>query len=110
MLLGWTQEALAAALGVSFQQVQKYERGANRVSASMLEAVASALDAPIAYFFGKDETAEHAFLDPLALRETIEVVRGYYALPAAIRPKVLELMRAIAAHEGVPSRSDPQEE
>jgi transcriptional regulator with XRE-family HTH domain len=98
MLIGWSQERLAEALGVTFQQVQKYERGANRVSASMLESVATALGAPISYFFGKEEQEPLAvpFDDPLSSRETFEVIRAYYALPLALREKVLGLLRAAA--------------
>src|SRR5688500_9150300 len=68
MLLGWTQQRLAGTLGVSFQQVQKYERGANRFSASMLEATAKALEVPISYFFDESqrEVPEAPFDDPLA--------------------------------------------
>jgi transcriptional regulator with XRE-family HTH domain len=78
--------------------VQKYERGANRVSASMLESVATALGAPISYFFGKEEQEPLAvpFDDPLSSRETVEVIRAYYALPLALREKVLGLLRAAA--------------
>ena len=100
--LGLSQSDLADKLGVSFQQVQKYERGANRVSASMLESVATALGAPISYFFGKEEQEPLAvpFDDPLSSRETFEVVRAYYALPLALREKVLELLRALQREGG----------
>lgn len=66
-LLGITQMDLAAALGLTFQQVQKYERGANRVSASKLYAVGQALSCPAAYFFeGLDEAEEAAVNDTVA--------------------------------------------
>src|SRR5580704_5653907 len=52
LLLGMNQETLATALGLTFQQVQKYEHGANRVSASRLSAMADILSVPISYFFG----------------------------------------------------------
>jgi transcriptional regulator with XRE-family HTH domain len=97
MLLGWSQQRLAGALGVTFQQVQKYERGANRFSASMLEAAAKALEVPIAYFFGESrgEAAETQFKDPLSCRETFELIRAYYSLPGDLRAKVLEMVRAL---------------
>ena len=97
MLLGWTQQRLAEALGVSFQQVQKYERGANRFSASTLEATAKALQVPISYFFDESqrEVAEASFEDPLSSRETFDVVRAYYSLPSDLRSKVLELLRSL---------------
>ena len=50
-LLGMSQEKLAAAFGVSFQQIQKYERGANRISASRLHLLTQILDVPVTYFF-----------------------------------------------------------
>ena len=53
LFIGMKQEALANALGLTFQQVQKYEKGANRVSASRLSAMATTLDAPISYFFAE---------------------------------------------------------
>src|SRR5437763_9806163 len=53
--LGITQEKLAAEIGVTFQQVQKYERAANRIGASRLAYLARALDVPVPYFFGDDE-------------------------------------------------------
>jgi ribosome-binding protein aMBF1 (putative translation factor) len=63
LLLGMNQETLANALGLTFQQVQKYEGGANRVSASRLSAMAEILGVPISYFFG-DLQQEDADLSP----------------------------------------------
>lgn len=55
MQRGWSQERLGKALGLTFQQVQKYEKGINRIGPSRLEAIAQELDAPIEYFFGKQD-------------------------------------------------------
>src|SRR5579864_3538761 len=82
LLLGMNQETLANALGLTFQQVQKYEGGANRVSASRLSAVAEILGVPISYFFG-DLRPDDAELSPedqrwreyLQRPETIEFIR-----------------------------------
>jgi transcriptional regulator with XRE-family HTH domain len=93
LLLGWTQERLAAALNVTFQQVQKYERGANRVSASMLQEIADALETPVPYFFGHDEAP---FDDIVKSRESLELIKAYYAMPSAVREKAMNLIRALA--------------
>ena len=103
LLLGWTQERLAAALNVTFQQVQKYERGANRVSASMLQAISDALETPIPYFFGQDE---QPFDDIVKSRESIELIKAYYAIPSPVREKAMNLLRAMAQAQeaSAPSR------
>src|SRR6476661_10152055 len=96
-LLGMSQEKLGEAIGLTFQQVQKYERGANRVGSSRLFDLARVLEVPIAYFFedmeasvankspsrlmGVSETRMQPYVskpDPLARRETLELVRAYY--------------------------------
>src|SRR5690349_23059424 len=87
MLLGISQEQLAEMLGLTFQQVQKYERGTNRVSASRLFQLARALDTPITWFFdemGAGGAAEREKTeasgednDPMSRRETLELVRLY---------------------------------
>jgi transcriptional regulator with XRE-family HTH domain len=98
ILVGWSQQKLADALGLTFQQVQKYERGANRVSASMLEATAKALGTPIAFFFGEPEDTElsAAFDDLVDTRESLELMRAYYAVPRPIREKIVGMLRSIA--------------
>jgi transcriptional regulator with XRE-family HTH domain len=104
LLLGMNQEALANALGLTFQQVQKYEGGANRVSASRLKAMAGILGVPIGYFYG-DMPAEDAKTSPedrqwreyLHRPETIEFIRLYYAMPdAGVREQFLELTKTVA--------------
>lgn len=106
-LLGMSQERLGEALGLTFQQVQKYERGANRVGASRLFELAKALNVPVSYFF--DDMAEEEAgtdaapaagpmdEDPMRRRETIELVRAYYRITDdAARRRLYELMRSIA--------------
>jgi len=104
LLLGMNQETLANALGLTFQQVQKYEGGANRVSASRLSAMAEILSVPISYFFG-DLRADDAEVSPedqrwrehLQKPETIEFIRLYYAIPdPKIRQQFLEMTKTLA--------------
>ena len=100
-LRGLSQQALAESAGVTFQQIQKYERGANRVSASMLSRIAAALDAPVAEMFGEaggasgavDEVAE-LLSEPGAL----ELLRAYTALPRGpARSALVDFVRALQA-------------
>jgi transcriptional regulator with XRE-family HTH domain len=104
LLLGMNQETLANALGLTFQQVQKYEGGANRVSASRLSAMAEILGVPISYFFG-DLQSDEAEISPedqrwrdyLQRPETIEFIRLYYAIPdERARQQFLEMTKALA--------------
>lgn len=104
LLLGMNQETLANALGLTFQQVQKYEGGANRVSASRLSAMAEILGVPISYFFGDlradgaEMTAEdQRWRDYLQRPETIEFIRLYYAIPdLRARQQFLEMTKTLA--------------
>ena len=105
LLLGMNQETLANALGLTFQQVQKYEGGANRVSASRLSEMAKILGVPIAFFFtdlqsgeaGQTE-AERQWRERMERPETIELIRLYYAIAnPAIRQQFLEMVKAAAS-------------
>jgi len=111
-LLGLSQEKLGDALGLTFQQVQKYERGANRVGSSRLFEISRILDVPVSFFFEDmtgdvaaaataqqaDPTGESTQRDPLAKRETLELVRAYYRIgDPRVRKRIFELMKAIAA-------------
>ncbi len=98
-LLGMNQTQLGEALGLTFQQVQKYERGTNRISASRLYQLSQILDVPVSFFFDElvDE-ANAASPDNISLkRETLELVRAYYRIrdPAA-RKHLREMTRAMA--------------
>jgi transcriptional regulator with XRE-family HTH domain len=113
-LLGISQSALAEAIGLTFQQVQKYEKGMNRVSSSRLYDLARILDVPLSYFFeemsaGVSAQTPSALMkskqqpnidydkDPLAKRETLEFVRAYYKIAdPAVRKRVFELTKAVA--------------
>ena len=106
-LLGMSQEKLGDALGLTFQQVQKYERGANRVGASRLYDLSRVLDVPVSYFFdefgdavdGADGNA-HASdpHQPMMRRETLELVRAYLRIAdPQIKRRVFDLTKALAA-------------
>ena len=112
-LMGMSQEKLGVALGLTFQQVQKYERGANRMGASRLHQISQILDVPVEYFF-EDLPKEHSFKpgrpspglsekqepfrnDPLAKRETLELVRAYYKIrDPRVRKRLFELTKTLA--------------
>ena len=113
-MLGLSQEKLGEAIGLTFQQVQKYERGANRIGASRLHELSRVLDVPVMFFFddvdpvrapaipaGFAEPPAEAFeSDPLRKRETIELVEAYYAIDdAAVRRRLLDLAKALAAED-----------
>jgi len=120
-LLGMSQERLGEALGLTFQQVQKYERGVNRVSASRLFDLGRVLDVPISFFYDdmSEVTAANspaARANPLGLaeaqeafagtdenlhrRETLELVRAYYRITdAAVRKRVFDLIKSMGPLE-----------
>ena len=105
--MGVSQERLAEALGITFQQVQKYERGANRVSASKLWEIASALKTPVAYFYdglGERDAAGGAGEDAQAFMLTSEGLELMAAFPRigqpAVRRKIVELIRVVAEEAG----------
>ena len=105
ILMGMSQERLADQLGVTFQQVQKYEKGANRVSASRLHDISQILDVLPGYFFeeltgiklsSQTQSPRTADSDPLNRRETLELVRTYYQIPdPKLRHKIASLIRSL---------------
>jgi transcriptional regulator with XRE-family HTH domain len=102
LLLGMNQEELARALGLTFQQVQKYESGANRVSASRLWEIAAVLKMPIGDFFpadGDQEKPENRLLrERLQQPESIELIRFFYAIPdGPKRQQFFEMVKASAS-------------
>ncbi len=123
-LLGMSQERLGDALGLTFQQVQKYERGVNRVGASRLFDLSRILDVPISFFFdnmpeplaasggGASPRPTTGFAeaqegfgsgntdDTLSKRETLELVRAYYRITdPAVRKRVFDLMKSMGPAE-----------
>ena len=116
-LLGMSQEKLGEAIGLTFQQVQKYERGANRIGASRLFDLSRVLDVPVSFFFddmpaeaaaapvdddeagaaGVEERSGGYEPDPMAKRETLELVRAYYRInDPSVRKRLFELTKAVA--------------
>jgi transcriptional regulator with XRE-family HTH domain len=120
-LLGMSQEKLGEALGLTFQQVQKYERGVNRIGASRLFDLARVLDVPVSFFFddmpdamggnqavngrrgstfGLAESQEGFDDDTLHRRETLELVRAYYRITdPSVRKRVFDLIKSLAPAE-----------
>lgn len=114
-LLGMSQEKLGEAIGLTFQQVQKYERGANRIGASRLFDLSRVLDVPVSFFFddmpdepsvgitaidgglAEEKSGSGYEPDPMAKRETLELVRAYYRITdPSVRKRLFELTKAVA--------------
>ncbi len=102
-LVGMSQIDLATALGLSFQQLQKNERGANRIGASRLYELSDILDVPVSYFFDglEDKRGARAQDDALVRRETLQFVRAYFRITDPISRECLSaLVREIADMSG----------
>lgn len=99
-MIGMTQQQLAEKVGIKFQQIQKYETGMNRVSASRLWDIAQAVDVPVSFFFEgiDDAVTPNASVegDILADKEALQLVRAYYAMPEAQRRQIFELARVLS--------------
>ncbi|GLK52653.1 MAG: transcriptional regulator [Oceanicaulis sp.] len=104
-LLGLTQQQLAESVGIRFQQIQKYECGANRVSASRLFELAESLDVPVQYFYEglsrRDQVDSDTRLsaDILSQKETMDLIRAYYRLGERPRKRLLELAKSLEPDE-----------
>jgi len=115
-LLGMSQEKLGEAVNLTFQQIQKYERGANRIGASRMFELSQVLDVPVSFFFddlpdevktpeGVRERALRDYEqssyepDPLARRETLELVRAYYKIAdPRVRKRLFELAKSLSGN------------
>ncbi len=111
-IMGMSQEALGKAIGVTFQQIQKYERGINRMGASRLYHFARLLSVPVSYFFDGYGDAEYAPAEVYGLaepemqafehehvssRETMDIMRAYYRIKnPAVRKRIADLVKAVA--------------
>ncbi|MEL6521096.1 MAG: helix-turn-helix transcriptional regulator [Pseudomonadota bacterium] len=101
-MVAMTQQQLADKVGIKFQQIQKYETGMNRISASRLWDISEALGVPVSFFFeglgdNASETDESlAANDVLADKEALQLVRCYYAIPENQRRRLFELARVLS--------------
>ena len=104
-MVGMTQQQLAEKVGIKFQQIQKYETGMNRISASRLWAIAENLDVQISFFFegleGSEKASDQKFEgmpeNVFSDKEALELVRCYYAIPENQRKRLFELARVLSA-------------
>ena len=116
-MLGLSQEKLGEAIGLTFQQVQKYERGANRIGASRLLELSRVLDVPVSFFYddtdpvrapaiptGFEEAPQEGFdSDPMRKRETMDLIEAYYEIDdAAVRRRFFDLAKSLAAAREAP--------
>jgi len=97
-MVGMTQQQLADSVGIKFQQIQKYETGMNRVSASRLWDIARTLGVAIGFFFDGLDKDDGASLDAdlLANKEALDLVRVYYAIPEPQRKKLFDLAQVLS--------------
>lgn len=101
-LIGMTQQQLAEKVGIKFQQIQKYETGANRVSASRLWDISDALGVDVSFFFeglhdeGKPAEKTRVPDDLMGDKEALDLVRSYYAIPENQRRRLFELARVLS--------------
>lgn len=116
-LLGLSQQKLGQDLGLTFQQIQKYERGANRIGASRLYELSEILDVPLSFFFeempAKSISASGGLADTerefehqyMSKRETLELVRAYYKITdLEIRKRLFEVIKSIAHQDSDPNQ------
>ena len=104
-LLGLTQQQLASTVGIRFQQIQKYECGANRISASRLWQLAEALEVPVGYFydgvsdtpqrFEREVSGDARSGEMMARKETQDLIRAYYQLEERPRRRLLDLAKSL---------------
>lgn len=115
-LLGMSQEQLGDAINITFQQVQKYERGANRVSASRLWDIGQILDVPVSFFFddmgaetqaaspravlsgGTITVPDNAEANTLLTRRTLELARALQPLPEPVQQTITDMVKAMSRH------------
>lgn len=100
--MGMSQENLAETTGVKFQQIQKYETGANRVSASRIWEIAGALDVTVSYFFegldgSKVNGTSSELADMMTSKEAAALINAYYSIPVEHRKKLFDLAKVMAS-------------
>ena len=99
-MVGMTQQQLGNKVGIKFQQIQKYETGTNRISASRLWDIAAALDVQVSFFF-EGLSGEHTHVDGpsgdiMTDKEALDLVRAYYAIPETQRRRLFDLARVLS--------------
>jgi len=99
-MVGMTQQQLAEQVGIKFQQIQKYETGMNRVSASRLWDISGTLGVSVSFFFDgleKDESAKgDSPVDMMTDKEALELLRSYYSIPENQRRRLFDLARVLS--------------
>jgi transcriptional regulator with XRE-family HTH domain len=98
-MVGMTQQQLGNKVGIKFQQIQKYETGTNRISASRLWDIAAALDVSVSFFFeglSGEQLGLGAHGDILTDKEALELVRAYYSIPETQRRRLFDLARVLS--------------
>ena len=99
-MVGMTQQQLADQVGIKFQQIQKYETGMNRISASRLWDISATLGVPISFFFEGIDAGKTALsemnTDIMADKEALDLVRSYYAIPENQRRRLFDLARVLS--------------
>jgi transcriptional regulator with XRE-family HTH domain len=110
-MLGMSQEKLGESLGITFQQIQKYEKGTNRVGASRLQAIASILEVPVNFFFADapggteaeglaEDSSTTYVVDFLSSSEGVRLNRAFVRIAdPKVRSKIIDLVRTLAAEE-----------
>ncbi|MEM1040274.1 MAG: helix-turn-helix domain-containing protein [Pseudomonadota bacterium] len=115
---GMSQEKLGDALGITFQQIQKYEKGTNRIGASRMQQIAAALKVPVAFFFedapsgigqtvpGLAEASDTTYVvDFLSTTEGIQLNRAFVRITnTAVRRRIIDMVRTLADETGVPAK------
>lgn len=110
-MLGFSQEKLGEQLGITFQQIQKYEKGTNRVGASRLQAISEILDVPVSYFFEEAPgtrvvdgfgESENSFMDFCSSNEGIQLMRAFTNIKdPKVRRKIIDLAKALSDEENL---------
>lgn len=105
-MLGFSQEKLGDKLGITFQQVQKYEKGTNRVGASRLQAISEIMDVPVAYFFEEPPSSnaidglaesDSTFMDFCSSSEGVQMMRAFTNIrDPKVRRKIIDLAKALS--------------
>jgi len=111
MMLGMSQEKLGEALGITFQQIQKYEKGTNRIGASRLQNISTVLSVPVAFFFedaptsagsagGMAESSSDYVVDFLSSSEGVQLNKAFVRIrDAKMRRRIIDLVRAAAGED-----------